>query len=319
MNKGYSRRHFVRTAVTSAIALPFVPAVASASVAPVQHLTSERSKRKIHIFSKHLQWLDYDAMASFVADCGFDGTDVTVRPGGHVEPDRVETDLPLVVSAMKKVGREVTLITTSILRAEEPHTESILKTAGQLGIGYYRMGWHNYDARLSVEENLRAIERDFRALIVLNQKYNIKGAYQNHAGAGFGSPVWDVAKVLHTINSPWVGCQYDVRHATVEGANSWVLGWEYIKPHINSLDVKDFRWVSENGKSKAENVPLGQGVVDFGEYFKRISSIPNNVPICLHMEYPLGGAEHGNRTITIKPEVVKRAMVADLTFVRERT
>jgi len=42
---------------------------------------------KISIFSKHLQWLDYKEMANVLSEVGFDGADLTVRPGGHVLPD----------------------------------------------------------------------------------------------------------------------------------------------------------------------------------------------------------------------------------------
>jgi sugar phosphate isomerase/epimerase len=277
-----------------------------------------RPARKIHIFSKHLQWLDYEPMAAFVSECGFDGADITVRIGGHVEPHRVKDDLPRAVEAMKKAGKQVEMITTSILSADEPNTEAIIRTAGSLGIQLYRMGWYPYDTAKSISENLRTIEESFRALIALNEKYKIRGSYQNHSGNSFGSPVWDLARLLHALDSPWIGCQYDIRHATVEGANSWTLGFEYVKPYINSVDVKDFRWKTENGKWVPENVPLGQGAIDFDEYARRMRSVPASIPICLHMEYPLGGAENGSREITMSRDEIKSAMVRDLKFIRER-
>src|SRR5881296_1486962 len=43
-------------------------------------------KLKVAIFSKHLQFLQGDALAAGAADIGFDGIDITVRKGGHVEP-----------------------------------------------------------------------------------------------------------------------------------------------------------------------------------------------------------------------------------------
>jgi len=60
---------------------------------------------KISIFSKHLQWLDYKEMANVLHEIGFDGADLTVRPGGHVLPDRVEEDLPKAAEALAR-GRE---------------------------------------------------------------------------------------------------------------------------------------------------------------------------------------------------------------------
>lgn len=313
------RRHFLQRAGLASILAPLYGFINGSASTPFPgNIKSNTVSRKIHIFSKHLHWLDFETMASFVAECGFDGSDITVRKDGHVEPERVADDLPRVVEALRKAGKEVTLITTSILRADEPHTETILKTAGRLGIQYYRLGWYAYDTAISIDDNLKLFEKHLRGLVKLNQQYNIRGSYQNHAGASLGSPVWDFARMLHTLNSPWIGCQYDVRHATVEGANSWPLGFGYIKQHINSLDVKDFVWTIENGKWKPENVPLGQGMVDFEKYFKLVSTLPSSIPMCLHMEYPLGGAEHGNKTISIRPEEIKKAMMKDLAFLRER-
>ena len=313
MKSSLSRRQFLTTLGLSAVTAPVFPMITNSF-----RVDTAPASRKVHIFSKHLQWLDYNAMATFVAECGFDGADITVRPGGHVEPTRVQEDLPRVVEAMKKSGKEVTMITTAILSADEAEAEPVIRTAAGLGIQLYRLGWYPYDTKQSIAENLKSIEGKLRKLASLSENYKIKGCYQNHSGNSFGSPVWDLARVLHAINSPWVGCQYDVRHAVVEGANSWSLGFDYIKPYINSLDVKDFQWAIQNGKWTAENVPLGNGAVDFNEYFRKIGSIPATVPVSLHMEYPLGGAENGSRTITVSRDEVRAAMMRDLKFIRER-
>jgi len=39
---------------------------------------------EIHLFSKHLQWLDYEGMSKVAKQIGFDGLDLTVRRKGHV-------------------------------------------------------------------------------------------------------------------------------------------------------------------------------------------------------------------------------------------
>ena len=41
-------------------------------------------KLKVAIFSKHLQFLQGDELATAAAALGFDGVDITVRKGGHV-------------------------------------------------------------------------------------------------------------------------------------------------------------------------------------------------------------------------------------------
>jgi sugar phosphate isomerase/epimerase len=308
--KSITRRKFVQNGMIYGMALSGVHSLSTPS------FNSILEKRKIYIFSKHLHWLNYNEMASFISECGFDGADITVRNDGHVEPGRVDEDLPRVVEALKKRGKETAMITTSILSAEEPNAERIIKTAASLGVRYYRLGWYEYDPNVSIEANMKTFSSHLLGLAALNEKYNIKATYQNHAGTSLGSPVWDIGQLLHQINSPWIGCQYDVRHATVEGGNSWTLGFRYIKPYINSLDVKDFKWTEENGKWVAQNVPLGEGMVDFDTYFKLVNILPTSIPMCLHMEYPLGGAEHGNKNITLPPEDVKKMMKRELEFLR---
>ncbi len=132
----------------------------------------------INIFSKNLHWLDYTAMAEAAASMGFDGIDLTVRPDGHVLPERVTEDLPKAVEAVKKAGLNVFMMTTAITKADDPLTELILKTASALGISYYRMGWINYDEKKSIEDSLKDIQGQLSKLAALNKKYKIHAGYQ---------------------------------------------------------------------------------------------------------------------------------------------
>ena len=146
----------------------------------------------IHIFSKHLQWLDYDEMAAAAKEMGFDGVDLTVRPKGHILPENVERDLPKAVEAVRKAGLKAELITTAITSAADPYTEKIIRTASQQGIKYYRMGWLKYHKNQPIPEQLELYKKQLKELEQLNQSYNIHGAYQNHSGDGVGAAVWDI-------------------------------------------------------------------------------------------------------------------------------
>jgi L-ribulose-5-phosphate 3-epimerase len=276
---------------------------------------------KISIFSKHLQWLNYKEMAKAVREIGFDGIDLTVRPQGHVLPERVEADLPEAAEAAGKEGIKIYMLTTAIDNADDPVTEKILKTASSLGISHYRMGWGNYDEIRSVEDNISAIQAKLVKLAILNEKYSVSGEYQNHSGVGaggyyFGAPIWDLAQVLKSINSRWLGSQYDIYHSTVEGAYTWPVGLKLITPFIRSIDIKDFRWLKKDGKWISESVPLGEGMVDFRKYFGLIKKLGINVPVSLHYEYHLGGAENGSDTITMKRDDVLSAMSKDLNTLK---
>ena len=281
-------------------------------------LKNDKEAFKISIFSKHLQWLDYKGMATVLSEIGFDGTDLTVRPGGHVLPERVEEDLPKAAEALGMEGKKIYMLTTAIDNADDPLTERILKTASSLGINHYRMGWGHYDDTSSVEENMRSMQLKLSKLSILNEKYSISGEYQNHSGIAregiyFGGAVWDIAKVLKEIDSPWLGSQYDIYHATVEGANTWPVGFKLISPYVRTIDIKDFKWIERDGKISSEAVPLGEGMVDFRRFFRLLKEFNLQIPISLHFEYPLGGAENGSSKLTINRNDVISAMKKDLT------
>ena len=272
---------------------------------------------KLSVFSKCMHWLDYSEMAKVVSELGFQGIDLTVRPEGHVLPERVEQDLPEAINIFKKHGLNVFMITTAITDADDVATEKILRVASSLGVRHYRMGWMTYNENQSIEENLVSIEKRLRELAKLNAKYKITGEYQNHAGMYFGAPIWDLNTVLQKINSPWLGSQYDVLHAAVEGSNSWPIGLKLISPFIKSIDIKDFVWQSENGEWSPKYVPIGEGLVDYGKYLKLIKQLSIRVPISIHYEFPMGGAEHGAKTISIAKDEAIGMMKKDLNKVRE--
>lgn len=241
----------------------------------------------IYFFSKHLQFLDYREAAEACALAGMKGADLTVRPGGHVLPENVERDLPRAVQAFREAGLDIVMMATGITDPEDPLTGRILQTASDLGIRYYRMGYYHYDEALPVVDNLERIKVRVNGLARLNEQYGIHGAYQNHAGNYFGAAVWDLWEVIRELDPQWTGCQYDIRHATLEGPGTWPLGLRLLKDHIRCLVVKDFTWNMENGRALEVNVPIGEGLVDFKSCFRLLEELRIHGPVTMHLEYEM--------------------------------
>lgn len=270
----------------------------------------------VSLFSKHLQFLDYSNMAEATAEMGFDGLDLTVRPKGHVLPERVADDLPQAVTAMKEFGIDAGLLTTDVWYVNDPEQTKVLETASTLGFSHYRTAWLTYPEDRSIGESQALYGEQAKALELLNQDLGLIGCYQNHAGNHVGAPVWDLPPILSATNNEFMGCQYDIRHAIVEGGTSWELGLRQIKPFIKSIVVKDFKWGKVDGKWKPINVPLGEGMVDFNRYFSLLKKYEIHVPVSLHLEYNLGGAEHGATQLTIDKNEVFTKMKKDLNYLR---
>jgi sugar phosphate isomerase/epimerase len=154
------------------------------------------------------------------------------------------------------------------------------------------------------------------AIAELNRKYKIRAGYQNHSGTRIGGPVWDIHELLQGIPSDLIGCQYDVRHATVEGANTWMLGMRLLAGQITSLAIKDFTWKTINGKPEAVTVPLGEGIVNWDLYFQTVKELKIKGPVTLHVEYPL--LEKGEEELPLisQQNIIVKKLTKDMDFLR---
>lgn len=256
-------------------------------------------------------------MADAAAGLGFNGVDLTVRPKGHVLPERVETDLPKAMEAIQKAGLATTMITTAVQDANDPTDRKLLETASGLGVKYYRMNWLKYPEGKSIPEAMMQFKKTLTAISHLNRKLNITGCYQNHSGNLAGASIWELWEILKNADQRNMGVQYDIRHAVVEGGMSWKNGLNLIHPHIKILAIKDCIWLKKNGSWVVENVPLGEGMVDFKSYFKILKEFNIQVPVSLHYEYSLGGAEHGASTITTDKQIIFAHMKRDLNKLQQ--
>ncbi len=256
-------------------------------------------------------------MAEATAEMGFDGVDLTVRPGGHVLPERASDDLPRAAEAIRAAGMEPNMLVSRIVSVDDSAGIQSLRTAAELGFKHYRMGYYRPDADKSLRENLDYCADELSDLAAFNEAVGLHGAYQNHAGQVIGSYVTDLAYLLDGHDPRWLGCQYDIRHATVDGGSSWPLGLRYLAGHIRTMPIKDFDWAKKDGRWVVQNVPLGEGKVDFDRYFKALRSYNLRPLVSLHLEYDLGGAEHGKRELTIPQKAVFAAMRRDLKRLHE--
>ena len=309
-----SRREFMKTSLLAGSLMPFLGAYAKANG---RSGSIDANKLEVHVFSKHLQFLNYDDMAEVAAEIGFDGVDLTVRPKGHVLPERVESDLPKAVAALRKAKLSHAMMTTAIQDAGNSTDKKVVETAAKQGIKFYRMNWFAYPRDKSIPEAIGQFQQTIKDLSALNKKFGIVGAYQNHSGTRAGASIWELWDMVQKADKQYMGVQYDIRHAVVEGGLSWQNGLRLIQPDIKFLAMKDFVWKQVNGKYVVTDVPLGEGMVDFQTYFSLLKGYNVNVPVSLHFEYPLGGAEHGESKITVDKKVVFDAMRRDLQWLHQ--
>ncbi|MEO9931118.1 sugar phosphate isomerase/epimerase family protein [Rhodopirellula bahusiensis] len=258
-------------------------AAASLASLPAQglHAAETKSRWPICVFTKPLNSMSFDEMASALAEAGFDGVEATVRKGGNVSPADAAEKLPEMQQAMRKHGLEITLITTDIGGMNDPHRATVLQTAADLGISRFRMRYGKYDHKQPIAHQLDQWKQQFGSLADYCGKIGVQALYQNHAGENYlGASLWDLDRVLTDVSPDNLGVVYDIRHAQVEGGMSWPVTWRMIQPRVRMLYVKDFKWID----GRVANVPLGDGLVS-QKFFDAVQASDLKCPISLHEEY----------------------------------
>ena len=312
--KNASRRNFIKQSALASPAFFFSgPQMVQSMCLPEN---STPKKLKVFLFSKVLQFLDYQGMSEAAKEMGFDGLDLTVRPKGHVLPENVVEDLQKATAVMQSFDLLPQLFSTNVSDAQDPIHRKVLETASQLGYQYYRTAWFKYKKDKGILETVTFARKKMEGLAALNEKLKIQGGYQNHSGHYFGSSIWDLHRVLEKLNTNHLGSQYDIMHATVEGGKNWEMGFKLIQPYINTIVLKDFVWAKKKGKWSVQYVPLGEGMVNFKRFFALLKKQAIDVPISIHVEYDLGGAEHGKNPSMNAKKILKK-IKKDLDFVRQ--
>jgi sugar phosphate isomerase/epimerase len=307
-----SRRTFIQTAA-GAVALGLTSPVDSLTLA--QGRRAEVSQRNgfrgtLCFFSKHLPRMNGQDLGRSLKALGFDGVDLTVRPGGHVDPKRVATELPVFVDAIRQEGLAVPMITTELLSDADPVAQPTLETAARLNIPFFKPGYYRYQF-VDVRKELEDAGRQLRGLADLSRRHRMRLGYHNHAGY-IGGPVWDFAPYIEPLDPPTVGYYFDVRHATVEGGDGgWRSAFNMVAPRLSMIALKDFFWEKRGGSWQQRDCPIGDGMVDWKRFFAMLAKARFHGPVSLHLEYEITGA-----TPAAQQENTVSAAARDLAFVK---
>jgi len=275
-----NRRLFIRT-TGAAVAL-------TAAATKETPAATTKSNIRYSAFTKPFRDLGFEETARFVEQVGWDGVELPVREqSSHIDPARVEEDLPKMQAALRKRNKHIFIVTTDV-KGIDPVGEKVLRTAAKLGIKQYRLGTFYYDLKKPIAPQVANIKARLKDLAALNRELGLQGALQNHSGAKYvGSPVWDIHEIIRDLDPAEMGICFDIGHATLEGGYAWDLNWRLMRDRFAAVYVKDFIWEKQGTEWKANWCPLGEGMVN-SRFFKALLASGYNGILNQHHEYDHG-------------------------------
>lgn len=296
------RRDFLFAATAAAMGSAFAQQAGNDTVAkqPDQFL-------RWTIFSRHLQCLTTQPYArelpyetgviigEAAASAGFSAINLTVRIDGHVEPELVEANLGPMLRGIRSTGAHCDHITSDVLTLKSNHAETVLKTAADNGVHFYRWGTFKYEHSATAYgrqfvAQLDQARRDTEVLAAYNSRLGLTALYHTYSGDRVGASLWDLVYVLEGFDPDAVGINFDIGHMFSEGVRSWVNDLRYAMPYLRGASMKDATYIAnEDGKATRVFKAMGEGSVDWVEFFRQLREGGFSGPAESHLEFDFMG------------------------------
>ncbi len=261
-------------------------------------------------FSQNLAKVPYPELGVIAQQIGYEGIDLTVMEGGHVNPRITNVDLVRAIESVRGPGLEVPMITTTLTTINEPTAYAILAITGHTQVHLYRLGFWPYGFNRSVSPSdiprrLAQVRSDLNGLINYGRSATMAAMFPNRAGAYVGEAVWDTQTIIADMDPQWIGYYFDPSQATAEGGvGGWEVALRLALPRLKAVAVQDFTWIKSGNAWKMQMCPMGEGVVDWPSFFGILAQARFTGPLSIHMEY--------------HPQDEPMAMTKDIEFVRKQ-
>ena len=160
------------------------------------------------VFTKPWKHMEAHALAEHVANLGFDGIELPVRPDFQVEPDRAERDLPQFARVMREHGLSITSVASTI-------AEPVFAGCQAAKIPLIRIMIAG-DSTLSWQENLAHAQQELDTALPLCEKYGVSVGVQHHYGFSIFHPM-ELKVLLDRYDPRWIGGVWDAAHSALAG------------------------------------------------------------------------------------------------------
>ena len=253
-------------------------------------------------FSQNLIKIGYPQLGIIAQQIGYDGVDLTVMDGGHVDPHITNVDLVRAFESVRGAGLEVPMITTTLTSVSEPTAYPILAITGHTQVHLYRLGFWPWGPAANIARRLTQVRNDLTSLVAAGRQFEMTAMFPNRAGGYVGEAIWDTQSIIGDMDGQWIGYYFDP--SQTGGAANWETALRLALPRLKAVAVQDFQWVKTGNDWKMQMCPMGEGLVDWALFFRILAEAKFTGPLSLHMEY--------------HPQDEPGAMAKDIDFVRKQ-
>ena len=112
----------------------------AALTAPTSLAQKPPARPALCVHSGNLAKIPYGELADVVKQMGYDGIDLTVMKGGHVDPAVYNVDLSRAFESAHDANLDIPMVSTSFISASQAYAYAVLYVSALSGARFCRLG-----------------------------------------------------------------------------------------------------------------------------------------------------------------------------------
>jgi sugar phosphate isomerase/epimerase len=240
---------------------------------------SARTTPLVCAYSKNLAKVPYAELGLIAGQVGYDGVDLTVMDGGHVNPHITNVDLVRAIESVRGANLEVPMISTTLTTINDGTAYPIIAITGHTDVHLYRLGFWPWGPA-DPQQRLAQVRNDLMSLMLAGQRYEMIALLPNHAGGFVGESVWDAQMLIGNMDPAWIGYYFDPSQT-----QEWESALRMALPRVKAVAVQDFYWEKTGTTWVRKMCPMGEGMIDWGLFFRILAQAKFAGPLSIHFEY----------------------------------
>ena len=244
-----------------------------------------RTSPAVCLYSQVLIKVGYEELGPLLKSLGVDGCDLTVMPGGHVDPQQAGLHLMRAVESITGLGLDVPVLSTAYTSLADRTLNTVAGVAHEMGVPLLRAGDWTYGPEGEIEARLIEVQRDINSLAALARAAEMTVVLRNVPGE-IGGALWDTHMMIRAIDPRLIGYDFDAGNAAAVSGPGWDTVLRLVLPRIRMVTARDFYWAKDPaGAWKAVPCPLGEGMVDWRKLFAALARVRFTGPISVPQDY----------------------------------
>ena len=242
-------------------------------------------------FTKFWADLSIGQLGERAATLGYDGLDLTVRPGHAITPDNVAAKLPGAVRTWNDTGIDCAMIsaTTDLVDPESEQATRLFEASSEAGVARVKIGYFKYTPGDDFETVFDRARLSLEGFEALSRRTGVQTMCHTHSGLCLGSNCAGLRHLLDAFDPAQIGAYPDLGHMAINGEDVQ-MGLPMIRERLAAVGGKDARhFRDERPQRRADYadgfVFIGQGAAEWREAMTLLHAWDFTGPVTVHTEY----------------------------------